>query len=202
MNKAELNELCIKICEQDDHAAFTLLFDYLYQRLFIFAQKLTKQKELSEDIVADTFTKFWTTRKNLKIKNVLSYLYTSTYNMTQTQITQNYFYEQMISLEDISIDLAEYTCNPESELISKEELFKINSSIETLPPRCRMILFLTRESKLSYAEVALTLNISQKTVENQINIALKKIAKSLNIERDPERKKIVYGIYFSIIISL
>ena len=193
MDKVELNKLCVRICEQDDQAAFTLLFDYLYQRLFVFVLKFTKQKEISEDIVADTFTKFWAARKNLKIQNVLSYLYTSAYNMTQTQINRNYFYEQMVSIEDISIDLAEYVYNPESELISKEEVLKINASIQTLPPRCRMILFLIRENKLSYAEVALTLNISQKTVENQINIALKKIAKALNIERDTGRGRIIYA---------
>lgn len=193
MDKVELNKLCVKICEQDDQAAFTLLFDYLYQRLFVFVLKFTKQKEISEDIVADTFTKFWAARKNLKIQNVLSYLYTSAYNMTQTHINRNSFYQQMVSIEDISIDLAEYVYDPESELISKEEVFKINASIQTLPPRCRMILFLTRENKLSYAEVALTLNISQKTVENQINIALKKIAKSLKLERDTERGRIIYA---------
>ena len=193
MDKVELNKLCVRICEQDDQAAFTLLFDYLYQRLFVFVLKFTKQKEISEDIVADTFTKFWAARKNLKIQNVLSYLYTSAYNMTQTQINRNYFYEQMVSIEDISIDLAEYVYNPESELISKEEVLKINASIQTLPPRCRMILFLIRENKLSYAEVALTLNISKKTVENQINIALKKIAKALDIERDTGRGRIIYA---------
>lgn len=192
MNKTELNGLCVRICKKDDQVAFTLLFDHLYQRLFVFVYKFTKQKELAEDIVADTFTKFWAARKNLKILNVLSYLYTSAYNMTQTQISKNHFYELMVPIDDISIDLAEYVYDPELELISKEEIFKINASIQTLPPRCRMILFLTRESKLSYAEVALTLNISQKTVENQINIALKKIAKALNIERNPERK-IIYA---------
>ena len=191
MDKIELNKLCVKICEQDDQVAFTLLFDYLYHRLFVFVYKFTKQKQIAEDIVADTFTKFWATRKNLNIQNVLSYLYTSAYNMTQTQITQNHFHEQMVPIDEISIDLAEYVYDPESELISKEEVIKINASIQTLPPRCQMILFLTRENKLSYAEVALTLNISQKTVENQINIALKKIAKSLNIERDHERRRIV-----------
>ena len=190
MDKIELNKLCVKICEHDDQAAFTLLFDYLYHRLFIFVYKFTKQKQIAEDIVADTFTKFWVSRKNLTIQNVLSYLYTSAYNMTQTQISQNHFHEQMVPIDEISIDLAEYVYNPESQLISKEEVLKINASIQTLPPRCQMILFLTRENKLTYAEVALTLNISQKTVENQINIALKKIAKALNIERDTERRKI------------
>jgi RNA polymerase sigma factor (sigma-70 family) len=44
-----------------------------------------------------------------------------------------------------------------------------------LPPRARLIFQLSRNEHLSNREIAEKLGISEKTVENQITIALKKL---------------------------
>ena len=77
-------------------------------------------------------------------------------------------------------------------MISNEEVTKINKAVAELPNQCRMILFLVRENNMKYKEVAQVLGISQKTVENQINIALKKIAAYLQIETDPIKQKALF----------
>jgi RNA polymerase sigma-70 factor (ECF subfamily) len=55
----------------------------------------------------------------------------------------------------------------------------INDAIAGLPPKCRMIFRLVKENNLKYREVADLLDISEKTVENQMTIALKKLSASI-----------------------
>ncbi|WP_394803734.1 sigma-70 family RNA polymerase sigma factor [Niabella hibiscisoli] len=66
------------------------------------------------------------------------------------------------------------------KLINKETLSEINAAINELPDRCRLIFKLIKEDGLKYAEVAQLLEISIKTVENQMSIAVKKLAVVIN----------------------
>ena len=50
---------------------------------------------------------------------------------------------------------------------------KVKISLEELPGRCREIYLLSRQEQLSITEIAQKLNISKRTVENQLTIALK-----------------------------
>jgi RNA polymerase sigma-70 factor, ECF subfamily len=55
----------------------------------------------------------------------------------------------------------------------------IHRLIDKLPPRCRQIFLLSRIEQLSYKEIAALMDLSPKTVENQIAIALKFLRDSL-----------------------
>ena len=66
--------------------------------------------------------------------------------------------------------------NPESILITRELRSRIQDAIEQLPPRCKIIFKLIKEDGLSYKEVASIMEISVKTVDTQLYLALKKLA--------------------------
>src|SRR5262249_8733729 len=55
----------------------------------------------------------------------------------------------------------------------RDEMAVLQEAIDRLPPKCREIFLLSRFSKLSYKEIASSLDISPKTVENQLGKALK-----------------------------
>ena len=57
----------------------------------------------------------------------------------------------------------------------------IDRLIDELPPRRREIFNLSRKEQKSYKEIALLLNISEKTVENQISEALKYLKKNITL---------------------
>lgn len=62
------------------------------------------------------------------------------------------------------------------DLVEEAELNdRINSAIQTLPEKCRQIFLLCRYEGLKYAEVAEKLQLSVKTVEMQMGIALKRL---------------------------
>jgi len=70
---------------------------------------------------------------------------------------------------------------PFHDLIEESEMYsQVNSTINQLPEKCREIFILCRQDGLKYSEIARKLNISVKTVEMQMGIALKKIRSSLN----------------------
>ena len=55
----------------------------------------------------------------------------------------------------------------------------IAMAIDELPTKCRQIFILSRNGGLTYEEIAEEMEISIKTVENQMSIALKKLRESL-----------------------
>jgi RNA polymerase sigma-70 factor (ECF subfamily) len=58
-------------------------------------------------------------------------------------------------------------------LEAKESTAKINQLIDKLPTKCKQVFLFSRMHELSYKEIAELMDISPKTVENQIGLALK-----------------------------
>ena len=71
--------------------------------------------------------------------------------------------------------------SPDEEMISKEEMEKINDAIQQLPPKCKHVFFLAKIEGLPYKEIAKLLDISVKTINNHIAFALGEIAGKLRI---------------------
>ena len=59
---------------------------------------------------------------------------------------------------------------------------RIQHAVNQLPPRCKIIFKLIKEDGLKYREVAEILNLSVKTVDNQLATALRKIGNAINID--------------------
>jgi len=72
-----------------------------------------------------------------------------------------------------------FDTNPETILLDAEGLQLIQAAINQLPPRCRLIFSLIKEDGLKYKDVSRLLEISVKTVEAQLAIALRKMAATL-----------------------
>lgn len=167
-----------KIAHFQDEVAFRELFNYFYSPLFSFSFSLTGNKELAEDIVSDLMLKIWTNpQKLLKVNNLKTYLYISVKNIALNAVERNKrnaAYLNTLSVEPIN------TLNPEQELLSKELTAKIEQAIAQVPPKSRMVFVLIRDNECSYAEVADIMEISIKTVDRHLQIALGKIKEFLN----------------------
>ena len=59
---------------------------------------------------------------------------------------------------------------------------RIQDAIQSLPPRCRLVFKLIKEDGLSYRETAELLELSLKTIENQMTIAFRKIGECIRLE--------------------
>jgi RNA polymerase sigma-70 factor (family 1) len=177
-----LSHLQRRIARFDDQLAYKELFTSLYNYLFHFARNLVKSKESAEEIVSDVFIKIWERRKEIeKIDNLKVYLYISTRNTAL-----NYLEKQKRSatapIVEFSAAFTSVYLDPEQLMISADLLARIQKAIDQLPPKCRNIFKLVKQDGLKQREVAEVLDISVKTVENQLAIALQKIGKAIHFD--------------------
>ncbi len=150
--------------------AFDFFFNYYYPGLCVYAQKMISISEQeSKDLVQDIFVKFWKDREKTDIRfSIRSYLFVSVKNKCFDFLRKK---SGSLKVQEIS---NEHDISDESfETYILSELESIfNKSLEKLPERCREVFELSRFHGLKNREIAVKLNLSEKTVENQITKAL------------------------------
>jgi RNA polymerase sigma-70 factor (ECF subfamily) len=182
LNQEEIRELQLKIAGNNDNHAFGQLYMSYIHNLQQFANSIIKNHELAEEIVSDVFLKIWQNRANLgKIENFKLYLYISTKN-TALNYLSRHFRREIVSLDEMSLNIPAVSYNPENLLITSEAVKKIEFAIQNLPLRCRLIFKLAKEDGLKYNDISKLLNISIKTIDNQMAIALKKISSAISFD--------------------
>lgn len=175
MNPSEEKTIFEKV-QKGEEKAFEQLFKLYYGYLCAFACKIIEDEIAAEEIVQDTFVKFWEKREQITIEtSVKSYLFRSVKNSCLNTIKHNNTkanYAQYIIAEAeknnfddnyIEVDLAE----------------KIEESIQALPEKRRKIFRMSREEGLKYREIAEKLHLSVKTVEAQMSLAIKTLRNKL-----------------------
>jgi RNA polymerase sigma-70 factor (family 1) len=176
-----LEELRVCITTSDDESAYKELFINLYPHLHAFAMQFMKSKQLSEEVVSDVFIKIWERRKSLMaIQNFKIYLFVATKNTALNYLNKNK--SAPLSLDDFPGEFNSSYADPEQLMITSDMMKLINQAILNLPPRCRTIFQLVKYDRMKYKEVAEILNISAKTVENQLAIAIRKIGSSISFD--------------------
>jgi RNA polymerase sigma-70 factor (ECF subfamily) len=173
----EISEITIfQQIKTGDETAFSRLFDHYYTPMCFFAAKFLNDMDISRSVVQQVFVDLWIKREKLNVKHsVKSYLFQSVRNRSI-----DYLRQQKNNIQ-ISQRTEEMITAPFHDLIEESEMYsQVNSTINQLPEKCREIFILCRQDGLKYSEIARELNISVKTVEMQMGIALKKIRSSLN----------------------
>jgi RNA polymerase sigma-70 factor (ECF subfamily) len=184
MTAEGLKYLQSRIARFDDQKAYKELFTTLYSPLFLFAKSMVKSREPAEEIVSDVFIRIWEMRRGLeKIENLKVYLYVAVRNASLSFLS-NQKNNNTNPLEEFHAEFTSIYFDPEQLLITADMLALIKRSIDQLPPRCKIIFKLVKEDGLKYREVAEILNLSVKTVENQVSIALQKIGNTVSFDVD------------------
>lgn len=162
--------------------SFADFFDCYYDRLTRFAGTIVKSDLLAEEVVLDVFLKLWESRSTIgTINNIETWLYISVRNNAINVLKKEQRF-QFDMLADAHIRLADYKPSAENNLIETEMFLSLNKAVQLLPSKCKIIFKLIREDGLNRNEVAEILNISVKTVDNQLAIAVKKVAERLHID--------------------
>ena len=167
--------------KNDDEKAFELLFKKYYTPLSRYAFTFLKNTDDSEEIAQEVFITIWNNREKIIIKTSLkSYLYTSIRNHSLNYLKKA-AKDRTENIEDLQyFDVVEEDTPSQRDSAEFEQ--KIYAAIESLPDKCKEIFTLSRVENLKNREIAERLNISIKTVENQMTIALKKMRDQVKIE--------------------
>lgn len=157
----------------DNGRAFVLLYNRYWKKLYHTANYYLKNPAAAEEITHDVFVSLWEKRKSKKIEKFLPYLqataryqvykYLKTAKINCTEYLDQFTETSISPVYNSSINKLDHE-NMESRLAQL---------LKGLPPRCQEIFWLSRINSLSNQEIADKLNISKRTVENQITLALK-----------------------------
>lgn len=155
-----------------DIAGFEKLFKTHYSRLCSYANLFLNDPDAAEDVVQEVFFKLWKNRADISINTtVKSYLFRAVRNGCMNVIDHISVREayKIVNEEDIK----EAEGNLIDGTIVSELEQKIRETIDLLPAERRKIFIMSRFDGLKYREIADQLNISVKTVENQMYQALR-----------------------------
>ena len=163
--------------KSDDFEAYETIFKKYYQELYRFAYNYLRDQVPAEEMAQEVFLYIWEKRAQIEIKTTLkTYLYSAIKNKCLNYI--KYEIPRKHELEESHLALM--TINqPDQEEDNEKMKRHIALAIDQLPTKCKQIFVLSRNGGLTYEEIAEEMEISIKTVENQISIALKKLRESL-----------------------
>ena len=154
------------------YQSFQQAFQQHYEPLCQYAFTLVKEEEACEDIVQEIFLRVWEKKQDLVGTEALRYyLYTATRNNCLTYLDKS---KKSPVTRLTGQETAEAPAHPrERERPAADFDALLSEALNLLPPKCREVFVLSRVSKFTYQQIAETLNISIKTVENQMGKALK-----------------------------
>jgi RNA polymerase sigma-70 factor (family 1) len=153
-----------------DANEYQILFKQYYESLCHYANMWMKDMDAAEEIVQNTFVKLWEKQATLNIETSLkSYLYKSVYHAALNEIKHQNVKNKYINMQSSEEPYNEMQSDSQVKILEQ----RIEKALLNLPEQCRLIFQMSRFRQLKYREIADVLNISVKTVENQMGKALK-----------------------------
>lgn len=173
MEKLEITKNLLYEISDGDFNAFSKFYNIYFHKVNNFTKYFIKSNEICEEIISDVFLTIWNLRNNISnIENIEAFLFTITKNKSYNYINQNK--KPYTFIDNIFIEISDFN-NPENIMLTNEMQKIINIAINKLPEKCKIIFLMSREENLTYKDIGKILSISEKTVNNQIVMAIKKL---------------------------
>lgn len=168
----------IERMKKGDQEAFESLYNIYWEMLFVIAYNRLESVEVAREIVQDVFTDLWIKKERLRIDtSIKSYLLTAVKYTVIDHIRKSTHREKYINYM-LRYNNKQHEAT--EEIIYLNDLqAALNREISSLPEKCREIFELSRFKNQTNKEIAHKMNISPKTVENQIFKALSVLRKNL-----------------------
>ena len=157
-----------------------------FSRMKYFAMEYVLSEEDAENIVQDVFTELWERRDLLVFNiNLVAFLFTSIKNkcidFLRHKLMAKRVMDQLQEEYQLTLNLKLASLEAFNQSVfSEEDVEKLATEIiNSLPEKCREIFIKSRIEGKKHTVIAEEMNISPKTVENQMTIAYKKLRASL-----------------------
>lgn len=166
-----------RLVKNSDRAAFNTLFGLLWEPMYTYAASMVMDNAMAKDLVQEVWIDYWQRRADMNIHNIKAYLYKAIryrcyntlrdikFNKIQIEAANSVYITSEIELQEDVTELSG----------------RINETLSGLPKRCQEVFRLSRMYNINNKEIAEKLNISQRSVENQISLALRKLRKDLSV---------------------
>lgn len=175
---SETEEIDQKHVLRVNEDTFELIYKQFWKKLYYLCYQKIGDSEIAQDLVHDLFRSVWERRTELIITDSIEkYLVRSIkykisgYFREKVQQERNLEASQLYVIESEAVTEKQVAYN----FLSKD----LKLLVDRLPDRCRLIYKLSREEGLNNQEIAASLLVSEKTVENQITKAMSYIRQRL-----------------------
>lgn len=161
----------VPLIQKGIKVAYQELYERYAPRIYQFALSYLRNELDSEELVQDVFLKIWEKREKLdSTKNIKSFIFkiavNSIYDLIRRRNIEHAFHDFTQAQENQQSDTTWHT------VIWEEMLMNLDELVKQMPEQCRKIFRMSREKGLSNDEIARELNLSKRTVENQLYRAI------------------------------
>jgi len=167
----------LNLLKSDGEKAMEIIYSDYYNYLCHATYKILNDSVSTEDIVQDVLMEIWKKKDTLNITiSLKAYMRRASINKAL-----NYLRSKRMQFEDDDKYTETFIATDDSHQALEYSEFSdmIDGSIESLPEKCRLVFSLSRFEGMTYQQIADKLEISIKTVENQISKALKILRKDI-----------------------
>lgn len=201
MDRDKLTEaFSIEKLRSGDRVEFARLVDSYYELIYRLAIKMLGNTQDAEDILQETFLKAYRNLKGFDGRSSLStWLYRIATNEALMFLRKQR--PELISVEEPGeveeaeqepLQIVDFCCMPEEELMSSEAQLQLDRAIDLLPPTLRIVFVLRDIQGLSTRETGEVLNLSEMAVKTRLSRArlrLREILSAYYVERMAEGRK-------------
>jgi RNA polymerase sigma-70 factor (ECF subfamily) len=175
-NNLQTEQELVALLQKGSMTAFEELFEQYSQKLYHFSLSYLKSELESEDIVQEVFLKIWENRNKIKTgTSFQSYLFTIAFNSIKKSFNKKNRQDKFRTdlFDSLSTENSSLENHPGYEML----LSKLDAAIEQMPERRKEIFLLRKKDGVPVRDIAEKMNISLKTVENQITEAMNYLKK-------------------------
>lgn len=164
----------VVLLNHGDKQAFAELFHRYHHFLISFADRLTRDKDESNDLIQEVFIRAWQHRERLDdSKSLFNYLKVSVrhafLNRERSKTSNTAFKQELANY------LSERHEGVEGHLAEKELIERLETIARMLPGKMGRVFVMTHFEQYSEAEIAAALQVSEKTVRNLLSQAITNI---------------------------
>jgi len=184
---------CMLELKEGNRQALEILMRKYYPRILNFIYRFMDNRQLAEDLAQEVFMKVYKSAHHYRPRSQFqTWLYTIAKNTCLNELRRNR--RQMVSIDEpvasgtqgLKQKISDPRANPAGELLQKEKKALIRAAIDDLPDNQRMAVILRRYENFSYAEIAATLNVTDKAVKSLLSRAKLNLKNNLAGAIDPD----------------
>lgn len=148
----------------------------LEAQLMQFLRRNWRNASEISDLRQDVYVRVFEAAKQEIPRAAKPFLFATARNLLINRVRQ----EQVVSIEAVAdldaLNVAQDAPGPDRNAIARDELRRLQSAIDHLPPRCREAVLLHQVDGLSRREIAAHMRIMEKTVKRHLEDGARAIA--------------------------
>lgn len=166
--------------KKGDHSSYETLFNLYYVKFVNFADAILRDMSAAKDIVQEAFIRIWINRTKLNEHQSLeNYIYVIVKRLILNHLRDT---KPSVSLESEKAQIVQSNAWGWEDLIvvANETRSRIQDAVAKMPPQRRAVFVMSREKGMTHKEIAESLQISVKTVERHITMALAELRENIS----------------------